>query len=308
MAAMACRHAMADHKRTILISRPPLSKHIPSTCSPPAWPCTAACCSQVDLSNECTKHAAGALYTAECNAILCFLCYRSPMGKPSHPISSIVRSHVSHYGLQYRRAQYPWYCQRLSDPSSGIDSGPVGYGESVPLLSTDSSHQSYYTTNTSPPSPISTCSSDTMSFPYTVTSIHSYKSNKNVSHSRRERPPPAASSSQGHVPDPHQPPRRMETGWMLRFRTTEGVGSPAQAWLFYFALVLFPLWWVGAVWRMPKTRVVVGGMNMEELAPPDDSQIAFDARSWRFRCRVMAAISLLTYVPLITLVAIFESR
>lgn len=60
--------------------------------------------------------------------------------------------------------------------------------------------------------------------------------------------------------------------------------------------------------RVPQTRVVVGGMNTEELAPPDDSQIAFDARSWRFRCRVMAAISLFTYVPLITLVAVFESR
>ncbi|KAH9035880.1 hypothetical protein EDB85DRAFT_2143376 [Lactarius pseudohatsudake] len=220
------------------------------------------------------------------------------MGKPSHPISSIVRSHVSHYGLQYRRAQHPWYCRRRSDPSSG----PEGYGESAPLLSTDSSHQSYYTTNTSPSSPTSTRSSNTMSFPYTVTSVHSYKSNKNVSYPRRERPPPAASSSQDHVHDPHQPPRRMETGWRLRFRATEGEGSPAQAWLFYFALVLFPLWWVGAVWGVPTTRVVVGG------APPDDSQIAFDARSWRFRCRVMTVISLFTYVPLITLVAIFESR
>jgi hypothetical protein len=30
-----------------------------------------------------------------------------------------------------------------------------------------------------------------------------------------------------------------------------------------------------------------------------------DARSWRFRCRVMAGISLITYVPFIVCVAIF---
>ena len=103
-----------------------------------------------------------------------------------------------------------------------------------------------------------------------------------------------------------------------------------QAWLFYIALVLFPLWWVGAFWRVPKTRVV-GGTDTEKAVPLDDPQIEFgasslmrsprarayclcvlgllnvcaDARSWRFRCRVMAAISLFTYVPFIVLVAIF---
>ncbi|KAI9436564.1 hypothetical protein H4582DRAFT_2078182 [Lactarius indigo] len=223
------------------------------------------------------------------------------MGKPSHPISSCIGSRVSYYGLQNRRALPPWYCQRRSDPISGIDSG---YGESAPLLSTDSSHQSYYTTNTSPPSPTSTRSSNTMSSPYTVTSVHSYKSNKNVSYPRREHPPPAASSSQDHV---HNPPRHMETGWKLRFRTAEEGGSPVQAWLFYFALALFPLWWVGAFWRVPKARVVCGA-NTEESAALADSQIEFDARSWRFRCRVMTAISLFTYIPLITFVAIFGSR
>ena len=68
----------------------------------------------------------------------------------------------------------------------------------------------------------------------------------------------------------------METGWTLRFRTTEEEGSPLQAWLFYIALVLFPLWWVGAFWRVPKTRVV-GGTDTEKAVPLDDPQIEFGA-------------------------------
>ncbi|KAH9953117.1 hypothetical protein BC827DRAFT_1249960, partial [Russula dissimulans] len=46
--------------------------------------------------------------------------------------------------------------------------------------------------------------------------------------------------------DPRRPPRRMATGWALRLSTADEVGSPVQAWLFYLALVLFPLW-LGAV-------------------------------------------------------------
>jgi len=99
----------------------------------------------------------------------------------------------------------------------------------------------------------------------------------------------------------------METGWALRFRTAEEDGSPVQAWLFYFALVPFPLWFVGAVWRVPHTRVV-GGTDNEKAVPLDDPQVEFDARSWRFRCRVMAFVSLFTYVPFIVCVAIFAGR
>ncbi|KAF8258885.1 hypothetical protein EI94DRAFT_1619200 [Lactarius quietus] len=111
-------------------------------------------------------------------------------------------------------------------------------------------------------------------------------------------------SSAYHMRDPRRPPRRMETGWALRFRTTEEEGSPVHAWMFYIALVFFPLWWVAAFWRVPKTRVV-GGTDTEKAVPLDDPQIEFDALSWRFRCRVMAGISLVTYVPFIICVAIF---
>jgi len=68
----------------------------------------------------------------------------------------------------------------------------------------------------------------------------------------------------------------METGWALRFRTAEEDGSPVQAWLFYFALVPFPLWFVGAVWRVPQTRVV-GGTDNEKAVPLDDPQVEFGA-------------------------------
>ena len=66
----------------------------------------------------------------------------------------------------------------------------------------------------------------------------------------------------------------METGWALRFRTSEEEGSPIQAWMFYIALVLFPLWWIAACWRVPKTRVV-GGTDTEKAVPLDDPQIEF---------------------------------
>jgi hypothetical protein len=76
--------------------------------------------------------------------------------------------------------------------------------------------------------------------------------------------------------DPRRPPRRMETGWALRFRTVEEEGSPLHAWLFYLGLVLFPLWWIGTVWRVPQTRVV-GGTDTEKAVPLDDPQIEFGA-------------------------------
>ena len=83
-------------------------------------------------------------------------------------------------------------------------------------------------------------------------------------------------SSAYHMRDPRRPPRRMETSWALRLRTAEEEGSPVHAWLFYLALVIFPLWWVGAVWRVPQTRVV-GGTDTEKAVPLDDPQIEFGA-------------------------------
>ncbi|KAI9461914.1 hypothetical protein BJY52DRAFT_164838 [Lactarius psammicola] len=87
----------------------------------------------------------------------------------------------------------------------------------VSPLSTDSSPQSYYTPNGSPWSHIATNSTSTlsssMSFPYTVASIVSRKSRKNVLYPRRVHPLPVAVSSERSVsPD--------ALIWQVRFLCT----------------------------------------------------------------------------------------
>jgi hypothetical protein len=74
----------------------------------------------------------------------------------------------------------------------------------------------------------------------------------------------------------------METGWALRFRMSEEEESPVQAWIFHIALVLCPLWWIAAFWRVPKTRVV-GGTDKEKAMPLDDPQVEFGAFSFSAR-------------------------
>ncbi|KAI9430814.1 hypothetical protein H4582DRAFT_2014085 [Lactarius indigo] len=87
------------------------------------------------------------------------------------------------------------------------------------LLSTDSSHQSYYTADTSPLSYLTTSSNSTLSsnasFPYSVTSINSYKSRKNVLYPRRVHPLPIAVSL-GH-PASVSPDALI---WQVRFLCT----------------------------------------------------------------------------------------
>jgi hypothetical protein len=120
--------------------------------------------------------------------------------------------------------------------------------------------------------------------------------------------PSIAHSGAFHMRDPNKP-RRKPTGWALHFANPKepGSGSPVHAWMFFIGFVLFPLWWVASVWRTPETRRV-GGTDMEKAVTLDDPQVEHDAKSWRFRCRVMAGISFLTYIPFIVLVAIFAHR
>ncbi|KAA1472119.1 hypothetical protein DENSPDRAFT_838294 [Dentipellis sp. KUC8613] len=119
--------------------------------------------------------------------------------------------------------------------------------------------------------------------------------------------PSVARTSQFHMRDPRRPPKKLETPWSLRRRTDEEDGSPVQAWLFFIGFVLFPLWWLAAVLPTPQTRQV-GGSDTEKAVTLDDPQIEFDAKSWRFRCRIMSVVSLFTYIPFIVLVAIFAPR
>jgi hypothetical protein len=64
--------------------------------------------------------------------------------------------------------------------------------------------------------------------------------------------------------------------------------SPVQAWLFYFALVLFPLWWLGTAWHVLQKRVI-GGTDTEKVVPLDDPQIEFGMCLIFGRCPIMCS-------------------
>jgi len=119
--------------------------------------------------------------------------------------------------------------------------------------------------------------------------------------------PSIARSSQYHMRDPRRPPKIMPTEWVPHFKSDEEEGSPMHAWCFFIGFILFPIWWIAAFFPTPKTREV-GGTDTEKAVTLDDPQVEHDARTWRKRCRIMSAISFLTYVPFIILVAIFVPR
>ncbi|KAJ3830705.1 hypothetical protein F5880DRAFT_1467964 [Lentinula raphanica] len=116
-----------------------------------------------------------------------------------------------------------------------------------------------------------------------------------------------------HMRDPRKPPRIQPTPWSLSFpQTGEGKGyirgSPPHAWLFFLGFILFPVWWIAAFLKIPRTRSIEGGLDGQKSVVLDDPQVEHDAKSWRKRCRIMSAVSLVTYIPFIILVAIFAKR
>ncbi|KAL1748342.1 hypothetical protein HDZ31DRAFT_79702 [Schizophyllum fasciatum] len=156
-------------------------------------------------------------------------------------------------------------------------------------------------------------------------SLHpSRPASSRLSAQRSPRASTYASGSTGaryHMRDPRKPPPLVPTPWLPSRR------SPRAAWLFFIGFVLFPAWWLGGL--LPaKPRPWVAGVqgdaeqligDVESVAPTrrdskrgsvlvNDAQGEHDARSWRFRCRALAAISLVTYVPFIVCVAIFAPR
>jgi len=88
----------------------------------------------------------------------------------------------------------------------------------------------------------------------------------------------------------------------------EGGGSPLHAWLFFIGFIVFPLWWIASVTKIPRTRRIEGGHDGQKSVVLDDPQVEHDAKSWRFRCRIMSVVSLFTYIPFIILIAIFVPR
>jgi len=109
-----------------------------------------------------------------------------------------------------------------------------------------------------------------------------------------------------HMQNPSKPPRVRPTGWGLVFG--DG-GSPVHAWLFFVGFVVFPAWFVaGFGVSVPQTRRFGEEEKGREQVILDDPQVEFDAKSWRKRCRIMAGVSLVTYVPFIVVLAVLLSR
>ena len=75
-----------------------------------------------------------------------------------------------------------------------------------------------------------------------------------------------------HMRDPRKPPRVRSTRWGLRLRTEAEDGSPIHAWFFFLGFILFPLWWLASMWRIPRTRSV-GGSEVENAVTLDDPQV-----------------------------------
>ncbi|KAJ7081568.1 hypothetical protein B0H15DRAFT_786298 [Mycena belliarum] len=123
--------------------------------------------------------------------------------------------------------------------------------------------------------------------------------------------------------------RARPTGWGLVLARPsregdDGRASPAHAWFFFGGFVLFPLWWAAACAPVPQAAAGPGekwegqvGDDVQREYGVSVSRIAgdgvadgcwLDARTWRTRCRVMAGVSVVTYVPFIVLVAVFVPR
>ena len=75
-----------------------------------------------------------------------------------------------------------------------------------------------------------------------------------------------------HMRDPRRPPRVQPTPWGLRLATEYEDGSPIHAWSFFLGFIIFPLWWIASVWRIPQTRRV-GGSDVEKAVTLDDPQV-----------------------------------
>ncbi|KAH7885206.1 hypothetical protein F5I97DRAFT_1811287 [Phlebopus sp. FC_14] len=120
--------------------------------------------------------------------------------------------------------------------------------------------------------------------------------------------PSVSRSTKFHMRDPRKPPKKLnDTEWGLRFATEDEPGSPLPSFCFFVGFVLFPIWWIAALLPIPRTRMA-GDAAVEKAVTIDDPQIEHDAETWRFRCRVMAVVSIFTYIPFIILVAIFVPR
>jgi hypothetical protein len=103
---------------------------------------------------------------------------------------------------------------------------------------------------------------------------------------------------------------RMRDPALAAPRATPWLHGPPRGWVlaFWAGFVLFPLWWAAALWPVAVHPAPVADAEKGLDVDADAAQDAQDARTWRTRCRVVAGVSLLTYVPFVVLVAWFATR
>jgi len=119
--------------------------------------------------------------------------------------------------------------------------------------------------------------------------------------------------------DPHREP--VHIGWTVHVRgkrleqiQDQEAGSfhlaqlqtPTSGLLFYPGFLFPPLWWIGSFLRGEKFDSQMASKSRwtswrVQLA----REQALSASIWRDRCRFMALISLVTYLPVIVLLAVF---
>ncbi|KAH8114790.1 hypothetical protein DFH11DRAFT_1508518 [Phellopilus nigrolimitatus] len=214
---------------------------------------------------------------------------------------------------------------RLSSPATPDQSRPGSAQNASHLNSVSSrassrsaavnSHIQRPTSRMSPPRPVSRASraSRAMSASGVSSSGAGPRPKRSLSQSSiplsailSPRAPSVDRLSTFYMRDPQKPPSPRDVGWSLRFRSPDDVGSPLQAWSFWFGFLFPLLWWIASLWRLPKTRMV--GTDTEKAITVDDPHIEREARTWRLRCRVASVLFFFTYAPVIILLAIFVPR
>jgi len=119
--------------------------------------------------------------------------------------------------------------------------------------------------------------------------------------------------------DPYRETKRV--GWKVRFRglrlehipdqetgtaAQQPLQTPINGLLFYPGFLFPPFWWIASFMKWSPFDPQIAS---EKRWSPWRVQLARDldmsAKTWRDRSRVMALVSLVTYLPLIVLLAVF---
>lgn len=78
---------------------------------------------------------------------------------------------------------------------------------------------------------------------------------------------------------------------------------PVHGWCFLLGFLLPPLWWAGCF--LSPSRVVISRLRDNGLIE-EWNELDPYAITWRFRCRLVSVLTIILYVPIITLAIIFK--